>query len=129
MLKRFFLVVCFFVSVYVSAQGTFKGKVVEKDTIPLAFATVRLMQKDTVILETTTDVKGNYVLNAIPSGKYDIKISYAGYPDYTIENIEIHGTPLKIFDDVEMATSRMKPPYMICDDRCSGKKGKRHKLK
>ena len=91
---------------HVYAQnGTIKGRVVEDDgKTPIEFATVRLMQEGDMILGTVTDDKGNYSLTPVPSGKYNVLVSYVGYPDVTLEGVEIKGSQTKVLDDIKMSS-------------------------
>ena len=96
MLKRIFLVVHIFVSVYASAQSTIKGKVTQEDSItPVEFATVRVMQDGILVLGTVADEKGNFILTPIDSGKYDIIVNCVEFKQNGIENIEIKGNTIK----------------------------------
>lgn len=56
-----------------------KGSVIDnssKETIP--FATITIIGTDPII-GTTSDMDGNYILNNVPIGRYDLQISYLGY--------------------------------------------------
>jgi len=120
MLKRFFLVVHIFACVYASAQGTIKGKVTEADgKTPLDYATVRVMQKDSMILGTLTDLKGNFIFYPVPAGKYEVKIDYVGYHKILIKDIEIIGNEIKDFGVISMDldTAEGKLLYSIVSRR------------
>lgn len=56
-----------------------KGSVIDnssKETIP--FATITIIGTDPII-GTTSDMDGNFILNNVPIGRYDLQISYLGY--------------------------------------------------
>lgn len=58
---------------------TIKGKVVDESSQEsLPFATVIIMDSDPVI-GTTSDIDGNFSLENVPIGRYNLKISYLGY--------------------------------------------------
>ncbi len=68
---------------------TVKGKVVDIDSdIPLIGATVILIGSNPII-GTTIDVDGKFVLKAIPIGRHSFKISFIGYEDVYLNEIQI----------------------------------------
>lgn len=105
---KFLCLLCFIISFSLSAQrppgsyggqrgggpqikGTIKGKVLDPSTgDPVEFATVVLLspggQKQIDGLVTEPD--GGFKLTDVPTGKYWIKISFIGYQERTLEDIE-----------------------------------------
>ncbi|MBL4561477.1 MAG: TonB-dependent receptor [Labilibaculum sp.] len=66
-----------------------RGTVIEEYTkIPLPGATVFILDSDPVI-GTTSDIKGNFVFNNIPVGRVSIKVSYMGYKNRIVSNIQV----------------------------------------
>lgn len=66
------------------AQGTVKGRVLDKRTNqPLSFVTVRLTQtSDTTFLRgATTDADGSFQITGLPDGSYKLSVSFMGYKD------------------------------------------------
>jgi len=58
---------------------TIKGKIIDESSQePLPFATVVIIGSNP-ILGSTSDVDGNFILENVPLGRYDLKISYIGY--------------------------------------------------
>ena len=79
-----------------------KGRVVEEDgKTAIKFANVRFMKGDTLIAGAVTDEHGLFLLNPIPFGKYDMKITYIGYNDHK-EEIEIGTGIVKEIADVKL---------------------------
>ena len=67
-----------------------RGKVIDGDTqIPLIGATVSLLNLEP-ILGTTTDVEGIFRLEKVPIGRVNLVVSYLGYQDKFISNIEVN---------------------------------------
>lgn len=71
------LIICFFnVSLIAQGKGNIKGKIVDKNNNPVAFANV-------VVEGTTTgaaaDVNGNYTISNLEAGSYKLKVSSVGY--------------------------------------------------
>jgi hypothetical protein len=71
-------------------QGTIKGKVLDGESgEPVPFANVTLMDGGDQILGTTTDFDGKYTLKPIPSGTYDVQVSYVGYQTKRVTNVSV----------------------------------------
>jgi len=80
--KRLLLLVFLFLSVFVFSQDlvqTIKGNIIEESTQePIPFATIVIMGTDP-IMGTSSDVDGNFIIDNVPIGRYDLKISFLGY--------------------------------------------------
>lgn len=69
--------------------GTIKGVVNDKQSeSPLMGATIELLNT-TDAKGVVTDENGRFSLNAVPTGRQVIRISYIGYESYTVPNIEV----------------------------------------
>jgi len=85
---------------------TFRGTIKDADTYEtLPGANVIILNSDP-FLGTTTDMDGNFRIDNIPVGRHNIKISYVGYKDILLNQIElITGNELvleiKMLEDVE----------------------------
>lgn len=68
------------------AQITVRGRVLEGDKDPLAFANVRLINKSGKLQGgQATDKSGNYRISNIPAGTYTLEVSYVGYKSHKEE--------------------------------------------
>ena len=68
---------------------TIKGKVTDAEIqIPLPGASIMIVGSDPLI-GTSTDVDGNFRLEKVPLGRYDIRISYTGYETYTVTELVV----------------------------------------
>src|SRR5262245_65012904 len=72
---------------FAQSTGTIKGKMIDKDTKgPLPFGNV-------VVVGTTlgamTREDGTFVLPNVPVGVYQIKASYLGYEDITVDQVRV----------------------------------------
>ena len=64
-------------SIAVTAQHTFKARVIEKGSgEPLHRATVTI---ESLKISSTTDSAGIVIIKDIPEGKYDLKVSFIGF--------------------------------------------------
>lgn len=88
MMKTVFLSCLFLViSIYAQATGSISGRIFDAETgEPLPGATVRI---ETIARSTGADVDGRYILQNIPAGTYDIKVSNVGYGIQIIEGVEV----------------------------------------
>ena len=84
-------------------RGAVTGKVIDGgDKTPLEFASVRLMQNNTLIQGAVTDIHGVFTLDFVSIGKYDIVITYIGFINFKIENIEIEENMIKYISDITL---------------------------
>ena len=70
-------------------QGRLKGKVTDETGEPVSFANIVLEKGGTLIGGATSDFDGNYDINPIPPGTYDLKASFVGYNNYVLNGIII----------------------------------------
>lgn len=82
-MSKFFLFLMFsFLSLAVFGQDltqTIKGKINDDASQePLPFATIVVIGTDPII-GTTSDIDGNFSIENVPVGRYDLKISFLGY--------------------------------------------------
>ena len=95
MIRTFLTIVAFSIAANISLFGQtptqlIRGTVIDEDTqLPLLGATVSLLDTEPLI-GTTTDAEGIFRLEKIPIGRVNLMISYIGYQDYIISNIEVN---------------------------------------
>ena len=70
-------------------QGRLKGKVTDETGAPVSFANIVLEKGGTMIGGATSDFDGNYDINPIPPGTYDLKATFVGYNNYVLNGIVI----------------------------------------
>lgn len=81
---------------------TVKGRVTDRDTkTPLPGASVVIL-KTNPQLGTTTDEEGYFKLEKVPVGRYDIRITYLGYEDVTLQQLNV-ATGKELVLNIEMA--------------------------
>lgn len=90
MLKKFFTVTIYlllFSAASLAQTGKISGTVTDQQTgEPLIGANVLILNTN---FGAATDVNGHFTINLIPPGDYDIRASYIGYQDVTIQNIRV----------------------------------------
>ncbi|HYW94445.1 MAG TPA: TonB-dependent receptor [Bacteroidales bacterium] len=90
MSRAFFVLAWLFVSMQVSGQFVFSGKVTDNEGVPLVGANVAFQG---LYLGTVTGADGSFSFNNLDNGTYHIRISYIGYAkkDTTLTfNHDIH---------------------------------------
>ena len=106
MLKRLLLLLCIVLtswSLALAQQGRLKGVIKDKDTgEPIPFANVVLENGGTQVGGASTDFDGNYDINPIPPGTYDLKATYVGYNTYLMKGVVISGNKIT-FQDIPMS--------------------------
>ena len=70
-------------------QGRLKGKVTDETGEPVSFANIVLEKGGTMVGGATSDFDGNYDINPIPPGTYDLKATFVGYNNYVLNGIII----------------------------------------
>ncbi len=69
--------------------GRLKGKVTDETGEPVSFANIVLEKGGTMVGGATSDFDGNYDINPIPPGTYDLKATFVGYNNYVLNGIII----------------------------------------
>jgi hypothetical protein len=85
------------------AQGRLKGKITDDTGEPVPFANVIVEKGGTQVGGTSSDFDGNYDINPIPPGTYDLKASCIGYNAFVVKNIVIPGNKITYYD-IKMAS-------------------------
>lgn len=106
MLRKLLLTLCIVLTTCTLALaqvGRLQGTVVDKDTgEPIPFANIILENGGTQVGGTSSDFDGNYDINPIPPGTYDLKATFVGYNTYIMKGVVV--PPNKItFQDVTMS--------------------------
>ena len=89
MTKRLFTIsLMLFCVLTIMAQGTVKGKVLDKNNDEaLGFVNIAVSPKGTTKIAggATTDLDGNFVIKSLPYGSYTLTLSFVGYKTVTKE--------------------------------------------
>lgn len=99
------LLILFFVllSTNIIAQnGTIRGKVLESTTGEGAIAATVKITGGTTNLGVFTDLDGSFTFN-IPSGSYEIEITYIGFENTKITGIEVSENNVTLIPDITLA--------------------------
>ncbi|MBK7229640.1 MAG: TonB-dependent receptor [Ignavibacteriales bacterium] len=84
---KILLLTLFATSIAFSQAGRISGKVTDQETgEALVGANVILVGTS---LGAATDINGEYVVNNVTAGQYNVRASYIGYQDMTISNLKV----------------------------------------
>jgi hypothetical protein len=87
MKKSLLVFILFLGSISVFAQGVLKGKITNPvNNEPVSFANVLILETD---LGAITDEDGNYEINNIPAGLYNVRASFVGFKPVTKYEIRV----------------------------------------
>ena len=81
------------------------GKIIDEDKMPLDFVTIHLIQNNTLVKRAETDERGLFTIDSVSAGKYEIRITYLGYHDLTIKEVEIKENAITYIDKVQLKFS------------------------
>ncbi len=101
---QFFILISFFNSLY--AQGELKGNVIDENNTPFEFATIALYQSENLITGVISDEQGEFTLTDLPFGTYKMIVSYLGFKEVIIENINVNSetlllAPITLIEEIE----------------------------
>ncbi len=106
MLRKLLFTLCIVLTSWSLAHaqvGRLQGKVVDRATgEPIPFANIVLENGGTQVGGTSSDFDGNYDINPIPPGTYDLKATFVGYNTYITKGIVIPANKIT-FEDVSMS--------------------------
>jgi ferric enterobactin receptor len=97
-----------------SIKGKIEGKIIDSLTnqvVPFATISIRMAGKEKLINGTLSEDDGKFKLGEVVTGKYDVEISFLGYENKNIKNVE---TTLKD-PDVNLGEILFLPSSIIMD--------------
>src|SRR5690606_12913925 len=92
--------------------GRISGKVNDAETgSPVDFASVALINKadGKTIRGTKTDLEGNFSIENIPNGSYEVRISFIGYKPFSREPVQISASRKSVsLGTIKLASTEAK---------------------
>ncbi len=106
---------------YQSLRGTVIDEVTRS---PLPGAHI-FIQEDNIMLATTSDADGQFVLSNIPVGRHDVKVSFIGFEEKIIPNI-VFGSAKEVVTEVRLIEKPFSVEEVVIktDDRKSDPKNR-----
>ena len=90
------------VSICLSAQnGAIHGKVIDENGEPMYAVNVSIIDAASP-MGATTDFDGNFKIKPLDAGTYTLAISYLGYADVRIMDINVYNNKITFVKDVEL---------------------------
>jgi hypothetical protein len=110
-----------------SSLGTIKGKVVsEKDNEPVINAQVYVMVNSHKV-GASSDIYGNFTINALPSGTYDIVVSSIEYDSAKVQGFIVNADQFNFVSDIKLTQNGtimddviVEAPIKLIDKGASG---------
>jgi len=110
----FFLITNYFICAQTNFKNSISGKVFDQsEKVPLEYSNVILFKQSdsSQINGTVTDKKGIFKISSIPPGNYYIKISFMGYEQKIINNLNITAST-----NLDLATTYLKAETFSTED-------------
>jgi len=84
---------------YQRGAGSIRGTLIDAETgEPLPFVNLVLMQENRMIMGVATDFDGKYSIKPVPSGNYDVEVSYVGYNPKKVEGVNVSDDRITFLD-------------------------------
>ena len=97
------------------AQGRLKGKITDETGESVPFANVIVEKGGSQVAGASSDFDGNYDINPIPPGTYDLKASCIGYNAFVVKNIVIPANKITFYN-IKMASGAIKIDEVVVID-------------
>ena len=97
------------------SQGRLKGKITDETGETVPFANVIVEKGGAQVAGASSDFDGNYDINPIPPGTYDLKASCIGYNAFVVKNIVIPANKITFYN-IKMASGAIKIDEVVVID-------------
>ena len=97
------------------SQGRLKGKITDETGEGVPFANVIVEKGGSQVAGASSDFDGNYDINPIPPGTYDLKASCIGYNAFVVKNIVIPANKITFYN-IKMASGAIKIDEVVVID-------------
>lgn len=97
------------------AQGRLKGKITDENGETVPFANVIVEKGGGQVAGASSDFDGNYDINPIPPGTYDLKASCIGYNPFVVRNIVIPANKITPYN-IKMTSGAIKIDEVVVID-------------
>ncbi|OFX62357.1 MAG: hypothetical protein A2046_03205 [Bacteroidetes bacterium GWA2_30_7] len=98
-------------ALYAQSSGTIKGTVFDENGEPLPYANV-YMERGAFKMGGISDNDGNFTIKPIPTGKYDVNISFTGYETKTVKGVVVNADNITFLNKIKMS---MNPEIIDID--------------
>lgn len=113
--RSLFLVLVISVLNSSSQTGTIEGMLRNGVTHNLSsFVNIGLYQGETMLLGTTSDTTGHFLIEDINSGVYELRFSFVGYHTHTLRNIRVFNDSIAFVEANYPCPHGNQKPKKIC---------------
>ena len=120
MLKQVYFLITGFLLLSMTSfaqSGSLKGKITDKNTgEPIPFANVIAERNGNLVSGVTTDFDGNYTIKPLDPGTYDLKVSFVGYGQLSLEGIVVSSNKIS-FRDIQLSEGIDIEEVVIKDEK------------
>ncbi|HQU57637.1 MAG: von Willebrand factor type A domain-containing protein [Phaeodactylibacter sp.] len=130
MKTSFLLLAAFLCGAAAFSQTSLTGKVTDAGSgDPIIFGNVALLKNGVLVTGTETDFEGNYTINTIDPGTYEVEVSYVGYRKERIKGVKVLADKANRLDITlsaegvvldEVVVTEYKVPLIEQDNTTSG---------
>lgn len=97
-----------------SQLGEIRGNVIDADSEEsLPFVQVYVLNGETEVGSTIADETGSFKIKALPSGTYNVKISFTGYTAKLITNVDVQSNKIRWMKDLGLAEGVVISGYTV----------------
>ncbi|MEJ6734228.1 MAG: TonB-dependent receptor, partial [Flavobacteriales bacterium] len=119
-MKQVYLLIVGFLLMSTAAfaqPGSLKGKITDKNTgEPIPFANVVAEKNGNLVSGVTTDFDGFYTIKPLDPGNYNLKVSFVGYGQTTLEGIVVSSNKIS-FRDIQLSEGISIDEVVIKDEK------------
>ena len=94
------------------SQGSIRGKIVDEDGKPMPYCNVAL-KTDKVIDGTMSDFDGWFNFKGLNSGTYALEVSFMGYKNQKIANINVSNGKISFIETVKLHLNAEEIPIIV----------------
>ena len=109
------VVLATFTMTMAQSQGRLKGKITDENGEAVPFANVIVEKGGGQVAGASSDFDGNYDINPIPPGTYDLKASCIGYNPFVLKNIVIPANKITPYN-IKMTSGAIKIDEVVVID-------------
>ena len=81
-----------------SQDNGLKGQVIDNEENPLAGLTIKILDRDSVVAWTLTGQNGDYEIQNIKPGLYDLSIQHLGFRERILKDVKIPANDIQPFN-------------------------------
>ena len=97
-MKTFGTFLLLIIAITAYGQSGLKGHVTYDDNNPFVGLDIEVLNQDSTVALTHTDMNGDYLINNLKPGLYTLRIRFIGFRERIIKNVSIASNEIRQFD-------------------------------